>query len=804
MAARAARLRRGRSSAAAWSAPASPRCSPRDERLAAWRVAIVEPQRAARAARTVPWTCASPRCRAPRERILAHAGAWRRIEADACAVLGHGGVGRREPPRRARRPALLGGRDRRARPRLHRREPARAVGAARVAAPARRDAAARRARGARVRRRRARGSRSPTGAAISCALRGRRGRRTVAHARAVRHRPRRLDLRPDRGRGAPAHRAAAPRYRVAALPARRTARLAAAARRARVAGLDDDAGGGRGTAGARARCVLAVASPRPATGCSAASSSTAAAPACRSRCGTRASTCARASRSSATRRTRSIRWRGRASTSGSSTAPRWCEVLGDAVAAGADPFGLRTLRRYERWRRSENALMLGASDTLNGLFGEKSVVVAARATARHGRWSPPAVAAPRARAAGARARGRPARHRHSPGVAIMTDHELAAGPVHAGRAGARQPVPRRSAARRLAAPRAAGRRAARRSSPNSTNSAHSPAASCTACSSPTGSNEPRLLQWDAWGNRIDRSRCRRCGARRSGWPCGTGSSPRPTSGRSAGTRRIAQFAKVYLFHPVVRRLHLPARDDRRCGAHAARFGQPRADRARRAAPDVARSGHVLDQRPVDDRDHRRLRRRPLARRAPSQDDGRWRLYGRKWFTSAVTSQMALTLARPEGNPPGGKGLAMFYVEVRDARGAAQRHPRRPPQGQARHPQGADRRADARRHAAPSWSGEPVERHARHRADARRDAHVEQRLRGRVHAPRPRARALLRRAARGVRRAARCSQPLHADTLAALEAETWGAFLMTFLLVELHGRAETRRDRRPSSARCCGC
>jgi 2-octaprenylphenol hydroxylase len=52
------------------------------------------------------------------------------------------------------------------------------------------------------------------------------------------------------------------------------------------------------------------------------------------------------------------------------------EVLGDAVAAGADPFGLRTLRRYERWRRSENALMLGATDTLNGLFRQKSVVAA--------------------------------------------------------------------------------------------------------------------------------------------------------------------------------------------------------------------------------------------------------------------------------------------------------------------------------------------------------------------------------------------------------------------------------------------
>jgi len=52
------------------------------------------------------------------------------------------------------------------------------------------------------------------------------------------------------------------------------------------------------------------------------------------------------------------------------------EVLVDAVAAGAEPFGLRTLRRYERWRRSENALMLGATDTLNGLFRQKSVVAA--------------------------------------------------------------------------------------------------------------------------------------------------------------------------------------------------------------------------------------------------------------------------------------------------------------------------------------------------------------------------------------------------------------------------------------------
>ena len=51
--------------------------------------------------------------------------------------------------------------------------------------------------------------------------------------------------------------------------------------------------------------------------------------------------------------------------------------------------------------------------------------------------------------------------------------------------------------------------------------------------------------------------------------------------------------------------------------------------------------------------------------ARQDDDGTWRLYGRKWFTSAITANMALALARPEGNPDGGKGLALFYVPIRE-------------------------------------------------------------------------------------------------------------------------------------------
>ncbi|HJU87687.1 MAG TPA: acyl-CoA dehydrogenase family protein, partial [Gemmatimonadota bacterium] len=42
-------------------------------------------------------------------------------------------------------------------------------------------------------------------------------------------------------------------------------------------------------------------------------------------------------------------------------------------------------------------------------------------------------------------------------------------------------------------------------------------------------------------------------------------------------------------------------------------------------------------------------------------DGTWRLWGDKWFCSNANTDVALTLARPEGAPAGTKGLAMFLV-----------------------------------------------------------------------------------------------------------------------------------------------
>jgi putative acyl-CoA dehydrogenase len=50
------------------------------------------------------------------------------------------------------------------------------------------------------------------------------------------------------------------------------------------------------------------------------------------------------------------------------------------------------------------------------------------------------------------------------------------------------------------------------------------------------------------------------------------------------------------------------------------------------------------------------------------DGSQFRLHGVKWFTSATTSQMAMTLARIEGAPQGSKGLSLFYLKLRDQDG----------------------------------------------------------------------------------------------------------------------------------------
>jgi len=181
-------------------------------------------------------------------------------------------------------------------------------------------------------------------------------------------------------------------------------------------------------------------------------------------------------------------------------------------------------------------------------------------------------------------------------------------------------------------------------------------------------NEPELTQWDAWGNRVDRIEVSPLWQRAAPLAAKHGLIAIPYERAHGRFSRIHQFAAVFLFHPSTDVYTCPlAMTDGAARTLTVSGNAALIDRAvaRLTSRDPAvawTSGQWMTESTGGSDVGATL---TAARR---DEAGAWRLYGKKWFTSAITSQMALTLARPDGNGPGGSGLAMFYVETRDASG----------------------------------------------------------------------------------------------------------------------------------------
>ena len=182
-------------------------------------------------------------------------------------------------------------------------------------------------------------------------------------------------------------------------------------------------------------------------------------------------------------------------------------------------------------------------------------------------------------------------------------------------------------------------------------------------------NEPRHTPFDAWGNRIDQIEVSPLWRAAEQLAARSGLTAIPYERKHGAWSRVHQMALVYLFTPSTDVYSCPlAMTD---GAARTLRGSGNAALATRAL------GHLTSRDPRQFWTSGQWMTEStggsdvgLSETIARQDEhGAWRLYGRKWFTSALTSQMALTLARPEGNPPGGKGLALFYLETRDADGA---------------------------------------------------------------------------------------------------------------------------------------
>jgi alkylation response protein AidB-like acyl-CoA dehydrogenase len=181
-------------------------------------------------------------------------------------------------------------------------------------------------------------------------------------------------------------------------------------------------------------------------------------------------------------------------------------------------------------------------------------------------------------------------------------------------------------------------------------------------------HEPRLTQWDPWGRRIDAIELSPLWQHAAPLAAKAGLVALPYEARHGRFSRIHQFAAVYLFHPSTDVYTCPLAMTDGAARTLLNAGNP--ELIERAVPHLTSrdphfawtSGQWMTETTGGSDVGASLTT------ARQDEHGTWRLFGKKWFTSAVTSQMALTLARPAGNGPGGSGLAMFYVETRDRDG----------------------------------------------------------------------------------------------------------------------------------------
>ncbi len=183
-------------------------------------------------------------------------------------------------------------------------------------------------------------------------------------------------------------------------------------------------------------------------------------------------------------------------------------------------------------------------------------------------------------------------------------------------------------------------------------------------------NEPKLTQWDAWGNRIDKIELTPLWRLAERIAAEHGVVATAYEQKHGSLSRVHQCALAYLFTPSTDIYSCPlAMTDGAARTLLSSGNQALIDRAvphliTRDGNEFWTAGQWMTE--LTGGSDVGLSE-TVAKRDPD-DSNSFRLYGRKWFTSAISSQVALTLARPEGNPPGGRGLALFYLETRDEHG----------------------------------------------------------------------------------------------------------------------------------------
>lgn len=197
-------------------------------------------------------------------------------------------------------------------------------------------------------------------------------------------------------------------------------------------------------------------------------------------------------------------------------------------------------------------------------------------------------------------------------------------------------------------------------------------------------NEPVLTQWDAWGQRVDRIEVSPLWKEAARIATEYGLIATAYEKAFGAHSRVVQFAKVYLFDGSTDVYTCPlAMTDGAAKTLSVHKHEPLSSRAvarltSRDPKTAWTSGQWMTERTGGSDVGRSETEARLVEAGDAAVGAEWpprregtplyRLHGTKWFTSAITSQMTLTLARPTGNPPGGRGLALFYLEIDDPSG----------------------------------------------------------------------------------------------------------------------------------------
>jgi alkylation response protein AidB-like acyl-CoA dehydrogenase len=301
-------------------------------------------------------------------------------------------------------------------------------------------------------------------------------------------------------------------------------------------------------------------------------------------------------------------------------------------------------------------------------------------------------------------------------------------------------------------------------------------------------SEPTLTSWDAWGRRVDHVEVTALWKEAARIAREHGVVATAYERAHGAFSRIHQFALAYLFDASSDVYTCPlAMTDGAARALLESGNRALIDRAvpRLTTRDPASawtSGQWMTER-TGGSDVGRTE--TVARPGP---DGTYRLHGTKWFASAATSEMALALARPEGNPEGSRGLALFYVELAGEGGRREGvvlHRLKDKLGTRKLPTAelglegvlatpVTGLTNGVRAIAPMLNVTRTWNAVAAVAGMRRGLAL--------------ARSYARR--RVQFGTALADKPLHMDTLAELQAEFEGAFHLTFRAIELLGREET--------------